>query len=483
MFFFSLISLSLISGCATVSYKNPTNVSNHDLVKSEFLRENWFSDFEQLKQIMSGAYPNLEELATEHKIDLYNLNQETKLRIESAQSDKEELKILQDFVEKFKDGHLKLELKSDLSDTNAETKITNLSRTTSGLVACQKLVDAKPRNLGFRFPMPKELGFDEVKSQGSAFSYTTLSLEKNKIGFIRIASFLDSNYQDLCAQEWEAYRNSIKDTCDDKCQNSFVHELLPNRFLHEIEQATIALKSAKIAALVLDLTNNGGGTDWVGAVIRMFTSKPILCGQFGFIRHQHWAKKFQEDKSDYLEAFKNTKTSSEKKKIQMKLSEAESNIASTNKTCDRSRIWTEKSYSSKCSIVVKKLVADCEPHEEFHYTSAVYEGPLYILVNDGTASASEDLVGRYKDSRAGKIIGSRTHGSGCGFTNGGILHKLSYSGVVVKVPDCARYSRSGINEVLGIVPDVEIPIQDLKSESFTKRLKEWFEIEARNKKW
>ena len=442
--------------------------------ESAYRVEDWLQDFEQLKKILTSTYPNLDDLSKANKLNLYFLAEETKKRIRSSRTKDEAIQALKDFLAAFKDGHLKLDLNVKASDIKNDATESGLNASTSGAVACQKLVSAKPRDLGFKFPTPKELGFAEVKRQASAFPYTTLEIQKKKIGFLRIASFLDSNYPDLCANEWESYRSSIKNSCDEKCQDDFVHKALPNRFLSEIEKATAKLNEQNISALVLDITNNGGGTDWVGAVIRMFADKPILCGQFGFIRHPHWAQKFEKGIEESKEKLKTALTEEEKQKIRLELAQDKSDLREAKKSCDRSGVWSKKSKSN-CSIVVKRPVKDCGPHSEFKFTPKLYDGPLYILTNDGTASASEDLVGRFKDSKVGTIIGGRTLGSGCGFTNGGIEQYLKKSGIAVKVPDCARFLRDGTNEVLGIAPNVEIPIEDLKTEEFTKRLKTWFE--------
>lgn len=99
-------------------------------------------------------------------------------------------------------------------------------------------------------------------------------------------------------------------------------------------------------------------------------------------------------------------------------------------------------------------------------------------MNKKTASAAEDIVGRLKDSKAALIIGERTAGAGCGFTNGGINLKLKNSGLIVKIPDCARYLRDGTNEVEGISPDIEIDMSRMKSFEFISQLRTIFTATA-----
>ncbi|MGQ0561469.1 MAG: hypothetical protein ACT443_06290, partial [Gemmatimonadota bacterium] len=47
-------------------------------------------------------------------------------------------------------------------------------------------------------------------------------------------------------------------------------------------------------------------------------------------------------------------------------------------------------------------------------------------------------------------------GVGCGYTNGGIDIKLRNSGLVIRMPDCARLRADGSNEYEGVKPDVVV---------------------------
>lgn len=132
-------------------------------------------------------------------------------------------------------------------------------------------------------------------------------------------------------------------------------------------------------------------------------------------------------------------------------------------------IW--RNQRPTCELVVRRQVSDCEPNLDFHYERGVYDGPLYIWSNSNTASATEDLVGRLKESGAATLIGARTYGAGCGFTNGGIPLKLKHLGLSVQISDCVRYLRTGANEVLGIEPDVALPDAPLGSPMMTNAFK------------
>ena len=59
-------------------------------------------------------------------------------------------------------------------------------------------------------------------------------------------------------------------------------------------------------------------------------------------------------------------------------------------------------------------------------------------------------------SGAAKVVGERTYGAGCGYTNGGLPVRLAHSGLEAVMPDCARMRADGTNEVTGVDPDVAV---------------------------
>lgn len=81
------------------------------------------------------------------------------------------------------------------------------------------------------------------------------------------------------------------------------------------------------------------------------------------------------------------------------------------------------------------------------------QAPVFVLVNRLTASASELLAAVLQDNHAATVVGERTLGAGCGYTNGGIPLRLAHSGLKVAVPDCARFRLDGRDETEGVVPD------------------------------
>jgi hypothetical protein len=438
-------------------------------------RKSWQQDFIELQKFIAEIYPNLDVALEFHKLDLPKIKKETVFQLNHAISKGEAIRIIQNFADQFKDGHLKIQ------PINLQTEVSNnnkpMSKKTSGLDACQAF-GVTPKSVHFAFFPNKEMGFGDIRLKGLAFPYTTLTANNKKIGFIKIPSFTVQEYPEVCAESWEIYRKTINKDCDTDCKDKFMYEVTPNFLLEKLAQTIKALKKENISSLVVDITNNGGGNDWVRAVTKMLTKKPILCGQFGFVRHPHWTKKFESQIVEFKDKIKKSNDSSVIENIKNQLALSEYELSESKKTCDRSKVWIDKNFRfSKCDQVVKRQVTQCDPKEEFIFKAGIYDGPLYVLVNSKTASAAEDMAGRLKESGAAKLIGSRTYGAGCGYTNGGIDLKLKNLNLRVSMPDCARYLRTGLNEVAGIPPDMEIPIVPVGTISYSSQLKIFFEKE------
>lgn len=91
---------------------------------------------------------------------------------------------------------------------------------------------------------------------------------------------------------------------------------------------------------------------------------------------------------------------------------------------------------------------------------ALTREPLVVLVNQGTASASEILAGALKDNQRATIVGEKTFGKGLIQS----LFDLSDgSGLAVTV---ARYETPAHHDInkLGITPDVVVPLDPISSE-------------------
>ncbi|MGQ0560734.1 MAG: S41 family peptidase, partial [Gemmatimonadota bacterium] len=92
-------------------------------------------------------------------------------------------------------------------------------------------------------------------------------------------------------------------------------------------------------------------------------------------------------------------------------------LASPRVACDLSPIWSGNRVA--CWNVVEKPRYRTDAYLSELRQPQPYDGKLYIMVDENTASASELFAAVLQDNRAATIIGTKTVGVGCGYTNGG----------------------------------------------------------------
>ena len=87
--------------------------------------------------------------------------------------------------------------------------------------------------------------------------------------------------------------------------------------------------------------------------------------------------------------------------------------------------------------------------------------PLVVLVNEGSASASEVVAGAVKDTKAGVLIGTKTFGKG----SVQAVYPLGDANTGMKVTIAKYYTPSGvcINDI-GIKPNIKVEIPDTAKE-------------------
>ena len=65
---------------------------------------------------------------------------------------------------------------------------------------------------------------------------------------------------------------------------------------------------------------------------------------------------------------------------------------------------------------------------------------------------------RLRESGVALVLGEHTTGAGCGYVDGGAPARLARIGLLVRMPNCARFTRNGRNEIEGLEPDVIVPV-------------------------
>jgi hypothetical protein len=427
-----------------------------------FQNDAWLADFAELKREMSAHYANLEWAVAERGVNLKQLSEQTEARLREAKNEAEARAALDNFLRSFGDAHLYV-------DSSAKNDAADAPQSAQPL--CARLgFEARAARPGIDFSV---LDRFQPLQNGDAkyFPAGILKLSNDrKIGVIRIGLFMESMFPDLCETALSESKLSADAACDAACEDR-INRTASNLLTMALARQTTALKREKIDALVIDLTANGGGTNWYEPAARTLSPKPLRSPRGAFIRHEHWAKNLQNRLSDF-EAEIPKATGAQQKILKQAAEAARRDLAEANKACDRAGLWENQKPS--CSLVVpfsNHRLPYAKPAElsnlnaadilftasRYAYQEGVYDGKLLILIDGRTASSSEAFTAMLRDSNAATVVGTPSMGAGCGYTNGGIPTVLKNSRLKIKMPDCVRLRADGSNEVNGITPDIIVP--------------------------
>jgi hypothetical protein len=430
----------------------------------DFKNEAWLADFAQLKREMSTHYANLEWAVAERGINLKQLAEQTETRLREAKTDAEAQTVLDNFLRNFGDGHLTID---QTTNSNAQAQPD-----APAPALCSRLgFENRTARPGLDFSLLDNFQSLDAAAESKYFNAGVVRLSGNKrIGVIRIGLFLETMFPDLCETALSELKLASEADCDRVCENRIrrrASNLLTAAFARQINR----LKQEKIDWLMIDLTANGGGTNWYEPAARSLTRKPLRSPRAAFIRHPHWAKNLSDRLADFEAATQNSQ-GAQQKMLRQAAAFVRMDLAPANAPCDRAPLWENQKIS--CSLVVpfsNHVLPYAKPGEfsaspvgsilfggsDYEYQEGVYDGKLLILVDSRTASSSEAFTAMLRDGGAARVLGIPTMGAGCGYTNGGIPTILENSRLKIKMPDCVRLRTDGSNEINGITPDVIVP--------------------------
>ncbi len=420
----------------------------------------WLADFHQILDEMSSHYANLDSAIRDRGMNLPDLRRKTEETIRKAKSDEEARRAIESFLQAFGDGHVSI-------DWNPSQP----SATDTPAPLCSRIgYNRRADNFSIDFTTLDGFApFQDPDAEDFPGGILTLPSGR-KAGVLRIQLFSPRVHPSLCAAV-QKLLNLTDDKCDDDCVKNLeskVHDLLTAA----LERRATSIANAGASALVVDITGNGGGSDWVEPAARALTPVPLQAPRLGFIRHPHWVRIFREE----LASAERELTGDALAGAHARLSRA---IAAAETNCDRSGVWLDSPATPPCSLVVPDmyyatgLLPYAKPGSvsstvlfnpsQFAYHEGVNRLPLFVVVDGRTASAAELFASMLKDNGAATILGTPTLGSGCGHVNGVIPATLKSSGAHLQLPNCARFRADGTNEVTGLVPDVLIPFRGLDS--------------------
>jgi hypothetical protein len=431
----------------------------------------WLQDFDILKHEMARGYANLEWSAAHQGLDLARLSRETEQRLSATSSRGKARRIVEEFLESFADPHLRAEpAEPPTAREGGNGSWTGPPATASAKEALRSFGYGKG-DYDFGLRVDTLPGFEPITADGDPFPAGLLALEDGrKIGALRIRYFGEDRYYDDAAETWDAFRGGIEGTCGSGCWWRFTLAVR-SRLLSRLQSQLEELQKAGIDALLVDITGNGGGSEWCEDVARLLTPKRLRLTQGQFIKHAHWERQIEKEIGWLEEDLARRDLPPElQQQIQVALGEHQTLLDDVRTGCDGSSIWN--GVAPPC----RRLAAD--PHGQFEIPDSAeplaatlaaehilfqpvrhpdfigaYDGPLFIAIDHGTASAAEQFATLLQAGEAAAILGEPSFGAGCGYTRGGIYLYLEHLGLRVRMPDCMRTRADGENELAGVQPD------------------------------
>ena len=450
----------------------------------EFSVAPWMDDFHQLLSEISVHYANFEWVANERRVNLPKLKATTEDRLRQAKSDEEARRVFERFLKSFGDAHAEIRWKPKSSASAPDGKES----------FCQRLgYNQEDRNGGIDWSIISE--YTPLQDADAAdFPGGILRLRDRKVGVVRIGLFSEHAHPGLCAQAQKNLYTADDAKCDNTCEDEF--ELAVGDLLTAaLERRLQSLARAGAGSILVDITGNGGGTNWVEPAARVLTPIPLKSPRLGFVKHEHWTHQLQDELRD-VESDLQHAPAADRALLTSAAEILRKAIAQSLTPCDRMVFWTSPPSDLHCSQVVTGMLytSGMLPYAapgsfstlnaqnvlfnpaRYHYHEGTNRLPLTVLLDGNTGSAAEYFAAMLQDNKAARLVGQVTVGAGCGFTNGGISTVLKNSGAQVRLPDCERLRADGSDEVSGIIPDVLLPWADRDSRyQQSTKLKRWLE--------
>lgn len=457
---------------------------SHLATAQEFKVDPWIEDFHQLLSEISVHYANFEWVANERRVNLPKLEATTEDRLHQAKSDEEAQRALERLLKSFGDAHVEIRWKPKSNTRPSDPEAS----------FCERLgYNQEDGNGGIDWSIFPE--YTPMKDADAVdFPGGILHLRAKKVGVLRIGLFSEHEHPGLCRQAQRDLGKADDAQCDEKCEDDF--ELaVANLLTASLERRLQSLARAGAQSVLVDITGNGGGTNWVEPAARVLTPIRLRSPRMGFLKHEHWTRQLQDKLRD-VETDLQHASPADRALLTSAAETLRTGIAQTSAPCDRMMLWTSPPGELHCSQLIAGLLhtSGMLPYAapgrfrtlnsqnvlfypaRYQYHEGTNRLPLTVLVDGNTASSAEYFAAMLQDNKAARLVGQVTVGAGCGFTNGGIPTVLKNSGAQVRLPDCLRLRADGSDEVSGIIPDVLLPWADRDSRyQQSVKLKRWLE--------
>jgi len=446
---------SVISAIAFACVTLPAGFSNS---AETFDKKAWLADLDQVHDAMARQYANLEWAVFTREASLADLFESTKSRIQSASNDADARAAFDRFARKLGDGHLLFVW------PHAKTQNLNVPEN-----RCRSLgYDGASRAGVLVADAP---GYHAIETpQSRDFPAGFIMSGQTKVGVVKIGVFMPQGFPALCEAAIKALALPAGRPCDDTC-SSTVDAWVTSHLTDELAEQIRTLQAAGAQMLLIDIADNGGGTEWAETVARMVTPIRLKSERVDFVRSSEWADAFAKDEAA-LRRFAKGANANDRTLLLRLADQIDAKRRVALIPCSSEPLW--RGEHPACSWLGEGFygsgyLAEADPAAlagkpwaslvftpmEVTYHEGVWRGPLIVLINRNTGSAASEFAAVLKDNHAALLLGEPADG-GCGHTLNGAPIKLKHSGAIFEMPDCARFRADGSNEITGVEPDTLI---------------------------
>ena len=308
-------------------------------------------------------------------------------------------------------------------------------------------------------------GYVALPNEDGLFATGTIRIGHTRVGVVRIGAFQPQAMPALCTAALAALAIPPDAPCDDACQDrilSWTNDRMTNALAERLE----TLRKAGARVLMVDISDNGGGTEWAEAAARMVSPVPIRSEALGFVRGAHWETRWRNHADGLREAATHAAPEDRARLLDW-VAQADAARALAATPCASRTVCIDRvgfatglvGEASATSFAGKPWAILVFSPAQYPYRDSLWRGPLIVLIDDDSWSAAEQFAAVLQDNHAAMILGQRTGGAGCGHTDGGTPTALPNSGAVLELPDCIRFRVDGSSEVRGVIPDLLVPLR------------------------
>jgi len=429
-----------------------------------FARADWLADFEQLKSLLATNYPNLEWQA-QRGVDLSALAARARALLDGANDETEARAVFERFLARLGDAHLSIEWDANPPDPADDASLPDCVR------------------FGFRDDpdtraiAPRLTGYEDITPIGGTIGAGFVTIDGRLVGVLRVPSFVPSRAQ--CEQYRRASPGAPRPAgAALEAYADAIGTGVSRLYLSEVEERLRQLGARRPVALLVDVAGNGGGKQLAITLARMLGGDAVRNPPIAYVREPRRAQELAARARSLEAAMRRAPRRERAFLAPLRDALADASRAAMQ-PCDLAPLW--RGDAAACSNLVrgpfyagglvdqelppdwlgKPWAADISFTAEYGPQVRAWSGPLLVLVDDASASATELFAAMLQDAHAALVLGAPTLGAGCGWTMGQYESSriLERSRARVMIPDCTRLRADGSNELDGIQPDLMLGLR------------------------